>query len=115
LQIGIDISGSPEPGIHLVGAVKPQDTIHVVYGRLTGKVLKPMMVAEGENCLRAREFNAPVFIDAILKAYWKGDLGVSTRKGKIGIDEEGKSIRLGAGGGIAQAVGFRPERFEENL
>ncbi len=39
------------------------------------------------------------------------ETGVTTPRGKIITDEEGKPIRLGAGEGVAQAAGFRPERL----
>ena len=39
------------------------------------------------------------------------ETGVTTPRGKIITDEQGKPIRLGAGAGIAQAAGFRPERL----
>jgi hypothetical protein len=39
------------------------------------------------------------------------DAGVTTPKGKVITDEQGKPIRLGAGEGIVQGTGFRPERL----
>ena len=39
------------------------------------------------------------------------ETGVTTPRGKVITDEQGKPIRLGAGEGIAQAAGFRPERL----
>jgi len=39
------------------------------------------------------------------------ETGVTTPRRKIVTDEQGKAIRLGAGEGIAQAAGFRPERL----
>jgi ribosomal protein S15P/S13E len=59
----------------------------------------------------ALEFGSPAFIEAILKAYRMSAIGVTTPKGKGITDEQGKPIRLGAGEGIAQAAGFRPERL----
>ena len=61
--------------------------------------------------LRALEFASPAFIEAVLKAYRKRETGVTTPRGKVITDEQGKPIRLGAGEGIAQAAGFRPERL----
>ena len=61
--------------------------------------------------LRALEFASPAFIEAVLKAYRMSETGVTTPRGKIITDEQGKPIHLGAGEGIAQAAGFRPERL----
>jgi hypothetical protein len=41
------------------------------------------------------------------------ETGVTTPRGKVLTDEQGKPIRLGAGEGIAQAAGFRPEKLAE--
>ena len=73
--------------------------------------LNAMGAVEREDYLRAMEFGSPAFIEAILKAYRMSETGVTTPKGKIITDEQGKPIRLGAGEGIAQAAGFRPERL----
>jgi hypothetical protein len=39
------------------------------------------------------------------------ETGVTTPRGKIVTDEQGKPIRLEAGEGVAQAAGFRAERL----
>jgi len=57
------------------------------------------------------EFFSPAFIEAVLKAYRMTETGVTTPRGKIITDEQGKPIRLEAGEGFAQAAGFRPERL----
>jgi hypothetical protein len=57
------------------------------------------------------EFYSPAFIEAVLKAYRMNETEVTTPRGKIITDEQGKPIRLEAGEGVAQAVGFRPERL----
>jgi hypothetical protein len=57
------------------------------------------------------EFAWPAFIEAALKAYRMSEAGVTTPRGKIITDEQRKPIRLGAGEGVAQAAGFRPERI----
>jgi ribosomal protein S15P/S13E len=72
---------------------------------------KPMSAAEREDYLRALEFASPAFIEAVLKAYRMSETGVTTPRGKVITVEQGKPIRLGAGEGIAQAAGFRPERL----
>ena len=89
----------------------PQDTIYGVYGGLARKGLNAMSAVERENYLRALEFASPAFIEAVLKGYRMAEAGVTTPRGKIITDEQGKPIRLGAGEGIAQAAGFRPERM----
>ena len=61
--------------------------------------------------MRAMEFASPAFIEAVLKAYRMSETGVTTPRGKIITDEQGKPIRLSAGEGFAQAAGFRPERM----
>jgi hypothetical protein len=109
--MGIDISGSLKVGIPLAGAGTPQDTIYGVYGGLARKSLNAMSAVEREDYLRAAEFASPTFIESVLKAYRMSDAGVTTPKGKVITDEQGKPIRLGAGEGIAQAAGFRPERL----
>ena len=109
--MGIDISGSLKIGIPLVGSGTPQDTIYGVYGGLARKALNAMSAVEREDYLRALEFASPAFIEAVLKAYRMSETGVTTPRGKIITDEQGKPIRLGAGEGIAQAAGFRPERL----
>ncbi len=70
-----------------------------------------MNAVEREDYLRAMEFASPAFIEAILKAYQMNETGITTPKGKVITDEQGKPIRLGAGEGIAQAAGFRPEKL----
>ena len=70
-----------------------------------------MSAVEREDYLRAMEFASPAFIEAVLKAYRMSEKGVTTPRGKITTDEKGKPVRLGAGEGIAQAAGFRPERL----
>ena len=70
-----------------------------------------MSAVEREDYLRALEFASPAFIESVLKAYRMSETGVTTPRGKIITDEQGKPIRLGAGEGIAQAAGFRPERL----
>jgi hypothetical protein len=70
-----------------------------------------MSAVERENYLRAMEFASPAFIEAVLKAYRMSETGVTTPRGKIITDEQGKPIRLEAGEGIAQVAGFRPERL----
>jgi hypothetical protein len=57
------------------------------------------------------EFSSPAFIEAVLKAYRMNETEVTMPRGKIINDEQGKPIRLGAGEGIVQAAGFRPERL----
>ena len=109
--MGIDISGSLKTGIPLLGSGTPQDTIYGVYGGLARKGLNAMSAVEREDYLRALEFASPAFIEAVLKAYRMSETGVTTPRGKIITDEQGKPIRLGAGEGIAQAAGFRPERL----
>jgi hypothetical protein len=69
-----------------------------------------MSAVEREDYLRFLEFASPAFIDAVLKAYRMSETGVTTPKGRIITDEQGKPIRLEAGEGVAQAIGFRPER-----
>jgi ribosomal protein S15P/S13E len=64
-----------------------------------------------EDYLRAMEFALPAFIEAVLRAHRMSETGATTPRGKIITDEQGKPIRLGAGEGIAQAAGFRPERL----
>jgi hypothetical protein len=109
--MGIDISGSLKTGIPLVGSETPQDTIYGVDGGLARKGLKAMSAVEREDYLRSLEFASPAFIEAVLKAFRMSETGVTTPRGKIITDEEGKPVRLGAGEGIAQAAGFRPERL----
>ena len=109
--IGIDISGSLKAGIPLAGSGTPQDTIYGVYGGLTRKPLNSMNAIEREDYLRALEFASPAFIEAVLKALRMTEKEVTTPRGKVITDERGKPIRLGAGEGIAQAAGFRPERL----
>ena len=109
--MGIDISGSLKTGIPLVGSGTPQDTIYGVYGGMAKKALNAMSAVERENYLRALEFASPAFIEAVLKAYRMSETGVTTPRGKIITDEQGKPIRLEAGEGVAQAAGFRPERL----
>jgi ribosomal protein S15P/S13E len=109
--MGIDISGSLKGGIPLAGSGTPQDTIYGVYGGLARKGLNSMSAVEREDYLRAMEFASPAFIEAVLKAYRMAETGATTPKGKVITDEQGKSIRLGAGEAIAQATGFRPERL----
>ena len=70
-----------------------------------------MNAIEREDYLRAMEFASPAFIEAVLKAYRMSETGVTTPKGKVITDEQGKPILLGAGEGVAQAAGFRPERL----
>ncbi len=60
---------------------------------------------------RAMEFASPAFIEAVLKAYQMSEAGVTTLRGKIITDEQGRPIRLGKGESISQAAGFRPERL----
>ena len=109
--MGIDISGSLKIGIPLAGGGTPQDTIYGVYGGLTRKTLNSMNAIEREDYLRAMEFASPAFIEAVLKVYRMSETGVTTPKGKVITDEQGKPILLGAGEGVAQAAGFRPERL----
>jgi ribosomal protein S15P/S13E len=109
--IGIDISGSLKTGLPLVGSGTPQDTIYGVYGGMFKKGLNAMSAVEREDYLRAMEFVLPAFIEAVLKAYRMSETGVTTPRGKVITDEQGKPILLGAGEGITQAVGFRPERL----
>jgi hypothetical protein len=109
--MGIDISGSLKTGIPLLGSGTPQDTIYGVYGGMAKKALNAMSAVERENYLRALEFASPAFIEAVLKAYRMSETGVTTPRGKIITDEQGKPIRMEAGEGIAQAAGFRPERL----
>ena len=70
-----------------------------------------MSAVEREDYLRALNFALPEFIEAALKAYRMSHAGVTTPRGKVITDEQGKPIRLGAGEGIAQSAGFRPERL----
>jgi len=70
-----------------------------------------MSAVEREDYLRALNFALPEFIEAALKAYRMSHAGVTTPRGKVITDEQGKPIRLGAGEGDAQAAGFRPERL----
>ena len=98
-------------GIPLVGAGTPQGTIYGVYGGLARKSLNAMSAVEREDYLRALEFASPAFFEAVLKAYRMSETGVTTPRGKIITDEQGRPIRLGAGEGVAQAAGFRPERL----
>ena len=70
-----------------------------------------MSAVEREDYLRALEFASPAFMEAVLKSYRMSEAGVTTPRGKIITDEQGKPIRLGAGEGVAQAAGFRPERL----
>jgi hypothetical protein len=70
-----------------------------------------MKPVEREDYLRAMEFASPAFIEAVLKVYRMSETGVTTPRGKVITDEQGKPIRLGTGEGIAQAAGFRPERL----
>ena len=109
--MGIDISGSLKTGIPLIGAGTPQDRIYGVYGGMAKKALNAMSAVERENYIRALEFASPAFIEAVLKAYRMSETGVTTPRGKIITDEQGKPIRLEAGEGVAQAAGFRPERL----
>ena len=109
--MGIEISGSLKIGIPLIGSGTPQDTVYGVYGGMARKALNSMSAAEREDYLRALEFASPAFIEAVLKGYRMAETGVTTPRGKIITDEEGKQIRLGAGEGMAQAAGFRPERL----
>ena len=41
------------------------------------------------------------------------ETGVTTPRGKMITDEQGKPIRLEAGEGVSQAAGFRPERIAQ--
>jgi len=109
--LGIDISGSLKVGIPLAGSGTPHDTIYGVYGGLARKSLNAMSAGEREDYLRAMEFASPSFIEAALKACRMSETGVTTPRGKVITDEQGKPIRLGAGEGDAQAAGFRPERL----
>lgn len=109
--MGIDISGSLKIGIPLIGSGTPQDTVYGVYGGMARKALNSMSAVEREDYLRALEFASPAFIEAALKALRMTEKGVTTPRGKIITDEQGKPIRLGTGEGIAQAAGFRPERM----
>jgi len=109
--MGIDISGSLKIGVPLAGAGTPQDTIYGVYGGMARKSLNAMSAVEREDYLRAMEFASPSFIEAVLKAYRMSETGVTTPRGRVITDEQGKPIRLGTGEGIAQAAGFRPERL----
>ena len=70
-----------------------------------------MSAVEREDYLRALNFALPEFIEVALKAYRMSHAGVTTPRGKVITDEQGKPIRLGAGEGDAQAAGFRPERL----
>ena len=70
-----------------------------------------MSGVEREDYLRALNFALPEFIEVALKAYRMSHAGVTTPRGKVITDEQGKPIRLGAGEGDAQAAGFRPERL----
>ena len=89
----------------------PTTLLYGVYGGLARKSLNAMSAVEREDYLRAMEFASPAFIEAVLKAYRMSETGVTTPKGKVVTDEQGKPIRLGPGEGIAQAAGFRPERL----
>jgi hypothetical protein len=109
--MGINISGSLKIGIPLIGSGTPQDTVYGVYGGMARKALNSMSAVEREDYLRALEFASPAFIEAALKALRMTEKGVTTPRGKIITDEQGKPIRLGTGEGIAQAAGFRPERM----
>lgn len=109
--MGIDISGSLKIGIPLIGSGTPQDTVYGVYEGMARKALNSMSAVEREDYLRALEFASPAFIEAALKGYRMAEAGVTTARGKIITDEQGKPIRLGTGEGIAQAAGFRPERL----
>ena len=109
--MGIDISGSLKIGIPLIGSGTPQDTVYGVYEGMARKALNSMSAVEREDYLRALEFASPAFIEAALKGYRMAEAGVTTARGKIITDEQGKPIRLGAGEGISQAAGFRPERM----
>jgi len=109
--MGIDISGSLKIGVPLAGAGTAQDTIYGVYGGLARKSLNAISAVEREDYLRAMEFASPAFVEAVLKAFRMTETGVTTPRGKIITDEQGRPIRLGAGEGIGQAAGFRPERL----
>jgi len=109
--MGIDIAGSLKIGVSLAGSGTPQDTIYGVYGGLARKSLNAMSAMEREDYLRAVEFASPAFFESVLKAFRMSETGVTTPKGKVITDEQGKPIRLGAGEGIAQAAGFRSERL----
>jgi hypothetical protein len=81
------------------------------FGRTLEASLNAISAVEREDYLRAMEFASPAFIEAILKAYRMSETGVTTPKGKVITDEQGKPIRLGAGEGIAHAAGSCPERL----
>jgi hypothetical protein len=70
-----------------------------------------MSALEREDYLGSLEFASPAFIEAVLKAYRMADQGVTTPRGKIITNEQGRPVRLGAPEAAAQAMGFRPERL----
>jgi len=57
---------------------------------------------EWEDHLRAAEFASLAFSESVLKEHRMSETGVTTPRGKVITDEQGKPIRLEAGVGIAQ-------------
>ncbi len=110
--IGVNISGSIKTQIPFVGQ-NVSDSIYGVYGGMWEKWMNAKDAWARDDALRAIEFASPSFLEAALKAYRTEEKGVTTPKGKVMTDEQGKPIRLTVPEAGAQAIGFRPERLAE--
>ncbi len=108
--VGVNISGSLKTQLPFMG-MTPSDTIYGVYGGMFEKWVNAKDAWARDDTLRAIEFASPSFLEAALKAYRTEEKGVTTPKGKVLSDEQGKPIRLSIPEAGAQAVGFRPERL----
>jgi hypothetical protein len=114
-MVGVDLSGSLRLGLPSImnPAQGASETVFGVWGGLAKKMTNAWESVGREDYLRAVEFASPAFIENLLKAQRMTTMGATTPKGTVLFDEKGKPIKETTGEGIAQAIGFRPERIAQ--
>ena len=117
--LGGDISGSlkigiPQPIPYLVGAGGSfANELIGVWSGLINKGQRAIDKLMDGEYLRALENSSPMFIENALKGYRLAKWGDTDKLEKTRFDSGGEPMKLNPVEGLAQGVGFRPERMSE--
>jgi hypothetical protein len=111
--IGADIGGSLR--IHFPDITQPgkliEESVFGVYEGLALKAVNSVKAASTGQLARAFEIASPTFIERPLKALRQSSEGLTTTRGKVIKDPQGKAIMPTTGENIATGLGFRPSRL----
>jgi len=108
--IGYDLSGSLRIGLPKASLKGMEENIYGVYGGMITKADNAIAALSRGDYLRAIESAAPLGLENVMKARRMATEGMTTPRGKLIYDEQGKPVTLTTGEAIGQTLGFRPER-----